>query len=142
MIMLYYFGPLALQHTKTVRHFYALYIGCGVTGNILAYSQLSPWTVTLGASGSIYGMLAYTAMFIPHTQILLWGILPLALWQMAAIAGVIEGYFTLRGMERKYKYGDQGLGMRGRKTFISHESHIAGLLAGVGCFYLFPYLTL
>lgn len=99
MAGLYWFGSLVERHLGTKRYI-VFYLLCGFSGawvfsllTLLGYVESSPFTVLVGASGSIYGLLAATAVLAPHMRVmLLFPPIPMSMRTLAigllAIAGI------------------------------------------------------
>eukprot|EP00485_Elphidium_margaritaceum_P000938 CAMPEP_0202694426 /NCGR_PEP_ID=MMETSP1385-20130828/8294_1 /ASSEMBLY_ACC=CAM_ASM_000861 /TAXON_ID=933848 /ORGANISM="Elphidium margaritaceum" /LENGTH=100 /DNA_ID=CAMNT_0049350271 /DNA_START=454 /DNA_END=756 /DNA_ORIENTATION=+ len=89
----------------------------------------------LGASGSVYGLMAFVTMKAPQSSLLLYGLFPMRLWQTMGLIVFAESFFLLRKTKQRREHGDYsqhgGVG-------ISHEAHLAGI--GVGFLYYFGVL--
>ena len=78
-----------------------------------SFSDATYTTVTIGASGAIYGLLMAFAMYYPDTPILMFFLFPVPAKYFVMILGTIAFISTPR-------YGDG----------IGHITHLGGLLAG------------
>ena len=78
MIGLYFFGPI-LERWWGSRRFLAFYLLCGVSGavcmTLLSFIpgllMVGPKTALVGASGSLFGILAGAAVLFPHQRVML-----------------------------------------------------------------------
>lgn len=78
MIGLYFFGPM-LEKWWGSRRFLAFYLLCGVSGaavmTLLSFVpgllMVGPQTTLVGASGSVFGILAGAAVLFPHMRVML-----------------------------------------------------------------------
>ena len=112
---LFFFGP-ALEERWGTPRFLGFFLGTGVAGGILA-TLIMPHSMNpiIGCSGSVYGILAASAMLYPDAIIYLWMIIPIKAKWLVIGMGVYEvGALLLR------RPGD----------YVSHEAHIGGMIAG------------
>jgi membrane associated rhomboid family serine protease len=78
LLVLYFFGPL-MESWWGPRRFLAFYLLCGSTGALVftglrfipGLLEISDYTMLMGASGSIYGILIGAAVLYPHHQVML-----------------------------------------------------------------------
>lgn len=78
MIGLFFFGPM-IERWFGSRRFLAFYLLCGVSGSLTliplsfipSVSFVTPGTGLVGASGSIFGILAAAAVLFPHMRVML-----------------------------------------------------------------------
>jgi rhomboid family protein len=93
MIGLYFFGPM-LEKWWGSRRFLAFYLLCGVSGAFLmtllsfvpGLLMVGPGTRLVGASGSLFGILAGAAVLFPHQRVmLLFPPIPMAMRTMALL---------------------------------------------------------
>lgn len=117
MLTLFFLGP-ETERAMGSRHFLAMYLLSGVLGGLgWIWLSADPRSVCVGASGSIYGMLAAFATLYPRRQltVLLFFIFPVTLmaWQLVAGLAILEFFFA----------GNQASG-------IAHTAHLAGAFAG------------
>jgi membrane associated rhomboid family serine protease len=63
MYALYLFGPFVERALGTVR-FIAAYVTAAVAGSVAAYVLSPPLTVTIGASGAVFGLFALALLFL------------------------------------------------------------------------------
>lgn len=106
MLALYLFGP-AVERVWGARKFLLVYTAAGVAGNValVGLSQIgyiSPMMYGLGASGSVLGALGAAAVLFPHSQILLFFVLPTTL-RVAAMLFV--GMYILSLVSQGSNYG-------------------------------------
>merc|ERR1712130_186834 len=126
MLMLYFYGPMVLSYLS-VRKFYSLYLGSGCLGSLAALSTMQRNGVSLGASGSIFGIMAFVTMKAPNSSILLYGLFPMKLWQLMALVVCFESFMLSRKLRNPYEQR-RGMG-------ISHEAHLTGIAAGAMYYY-------
>ena len=121
MLILWMFG-VQLERLWGSKFFLRYYIvaGCGAAVVTLvvsllpfSFSAATYTTVTIGASGAIYGLLMAFAMYYPDTPILMFFLFPVPAKYFVMILGAIAFISTPR-------YGDG----------IGHITHLGGLLAG------------
>jgi membrane associated rhomboid family serine protease len=89
----------------------------GAAATTLLLALVSPgiyYSLTVGASGAIYGLLMAWAMYFPHRTILFWGIFPIPARVFVLIMGAIAFLSSL---------GGPGGG-------IAHIAHLGGLVVG------------
>jgi membrane associated rhomboid family serine protease len=93
MIGLYFFGPM-LEKWWGSRRFLAFYLLCGVSGAFLmvllsfvpGLLMIGPTTQLVGASGSLFGILAGAAVLFPHQRVMLmFPPIPMTLRTMALV---------------------------------------------------------
>ena len=121
MLILWMFG-VQLERLWGSRFFLRYYFVAGVGAaivtllvSLLPFSFSAPTytTVTIGASGAIYGLLMAFAMYYPETPILMFFLFPVPAKYFVMILGTIAFISAPR-------YGDG----------IGHITHLGGLLAG------------
>ena len=121
MLILWMFG-VQLERLWGSKFFlrYYLVAGCGaavvtLVASLLpfSFSAATYTTVTIGASGAIYGLLMAFAMYYPDTPILIFFLFPVPAKYFVMILGTIAFISAPR-------YGDG----------IGHITHLGGLLAG------------
>jgi len=121
MLILWMFG-VQMERLWGSKFFlrYYLVAGCGaavvtIVASLLpfSFSAATYTTVTIGASGAIYGLLMAFAMYYPDTPILMFFLFPVPAKYFVMILGAIAFISTPR-------YGDG----------IGHITHLGGLLAG------------
>ena len=121
MLILWMFG-VQLERLWGSKFFlrYYLVAGCGAAivtliASLLpfSFSAATYTTVTIGASGAIYGLLMAFAIYYPNTPILMFFLFPVPAKYFVMILGAIAFISTPR-------YGDG----------IGHITHLGGLLAG------------
>jgi len=93
MIGLYFFGPM-LEKWWGSRRFLAFYLLCGVSGAFVmallsfvpGLLMVGPQTTLVGASGSVFGILAGAAVLFPHMKVmLLFPPIPMTMRMMALL---------------------------------------------------------
>jgi membrane associated rhomboid family serine protease len=121
MLALWMFG-VELERMWGTKYFTKYYFVCGVGAAVttLALSVLpgDPLslraTLTIGASGAIYGILLAYALYYPTRQIMYMGIFPVAAKYFVMIMGAISLFSAM---------GTSGGG-------VAHITHLGGLVAG------------
>lgn len=105
MLGLYFFGPL-LEQWWGSRRYLAFYLLCGVSGAVIftllhfvpGLIDTSPHTSLVGASGSLFGILAAAAVLYPHHRVmLLFPPIPMSMRTMALIFLGIAAVSILAG---------------------------------------------
>jgi membrane associated rhomboid family serine protease len=122
MLALWMFG-VELERMWGTRFFVKYYFVCGVgaalTTTILSFMPLAAFTplwqsLTVGASGAIYGILLAYALYFPNRPIYIYFIFPVPAKYFVMIMGGIALLSSL---------GSAGSG-------IAHTTHLGGLIAG------------
>ena len=96
MFALYMFGPMIESYLGRARYL-AFYLLCGIAGAVsylilwrLHILVAEPWVPLVGASAGIFGVLVAAARVAPNVQVLVMGIIPMPLrnlaWALIAIA--------------------------------------------------------
>ena len=88
---------------------------CSLLVSLLPFGRESYLATTIGASGSVYGLIMAWAIVFPHRTILFLGVFPLSARVFALIMGAISFSQAL----------NQGGG-----TTVAHVAHLGGMLAG------------
>ncbi len=120
MLILWMFG-VQLERLWGSRFFLRYYFVAGVGAAVVtlvvsllpfSFSAATYGTVTIGASGAIYGLLMAFALYYPETPILMFFLFPVPAKYFVMILGAIAFVSTPRG------------------GGIAHVTHLGGLLAG------------
>ena len=120
MLILWMFG-VQLEQLWGSRFFLRYYFVAGVGAAVVtlvvsllpfSFSDATYTTVTIGASGAIYGLLMAFAMYYPETPILMFFLFPVPAKYFVMILGAVTFISTPRG------------------GGIAHVTHLGGLLAG------------
>jgi membrane associated rhomboid family serine protease len=116
MLVLFFLGPETERAVGT-RQFCAVYFLSGSLAG-LGWILVTPYSICVGASGAIFGILGAFATLFPHRQItvLLFFVLPLTMKAWVLVAGLV-------GIELLYLVGQSGGG-------VAHSVHFAGALVG------------
>ena len=121
MLSLWMFGT-DLERTWGTRFFTKYYfvtgIGAGMTTLLWSLSPLPLaeqmyYTVTIGASGAIYGVLLAYALYFPHRQLYVYALFPVKAKYFVMIIGAITLLSSIQG----------GGG-------VAHTAHLGGLVVG------------
>lgn len=118
MLTLYFLGPETERAMGGTR-FLILYLLSGMLGGVgwLFFTD-APWSLCVGASGALFGIIGAFAALFPHRPItlLVFFVLPVTMkaWVLAASLGGIELVFLLSS----YQNG------------IAYAAHLAGGIAG------------
>jgi len=121
MFALWMFGPDLERlwgESEFLKFYFLAGIGAGLFDVVLTTMFGSPYSLTIGASGAIYGLLLAFGLTFPDRPIFIWFIIPIKAKWFVVIIGVIEFYSELSG---------PGSG-------IAHLAHLGGML--VAFFYL------
>jgi membrane associated rhomboid family serine protease len=118
MLALWMFGT-ELERTWGSRFFtrYYLFTGVGAAATTLLVSLLSNdvyYSLTVGASGAIYGLLLAWAMYFPHRTIYFYFLFPIPARVFVMIVGAIALLSS---------FGGTGGG-------VAHATHLGGLVVG------------
>jgi membrane associated rhomboid family serine protease len=117
MFALWMFG-VELERTWGTKEFLRFYFLTGIAAGLsTAIFSWGATTITIGASGAIYGILAAYALFFPDRYVYLYLLFPIKMKYLAIILGVIEFISARHG-----------------GTGIAHTAHLGGMI--VGFFYL------
>jgi membrane associated rhomboid family serine protease len=109
MFILWMFG-MEIENLWGSNKFLLFYLSCGIIGAIL--NLLFTPAVTIGASGSVFGVMVAFAMFFPDRYIYIYFLLPVKAKYLIAFIMVIE-FMSLGSMD-----------------VIAHTVHVGGALAG------------
>ena len=115
MFALWMFGPDLEQlwgESEFLKFYFLAGIGAGLFDVVLTTFFGSPFSLTIGASGAIYGLLLAFGLTFPNRPIFIWFIIPIKAKWFVLIIGVIEFYSELSG---------PGSG-------IAHLAHLGGML--------------
>jgi len=112
MIALYFFGP-RVEERLGGRRFLTLYFVSGIAGAVLS-AIFAPLHPILGASGAVFGVMIAFAHFWPHTQIYIFGVLPLE----ARVAVILMALLALYS------------GIQGSRSGVADFAHLGGFVAG------------
>lgn len=116
MFALWTFGP-ECERQIGGRKFAVLYHIAGLVGNLLHFTiDPASFTIVVGASGAVFGIIAAFAVLFPLRPIFVFFFLPLLL--PAALLAIL--YFLI---ELIYEFS-------GLNPYVAHWAHIGGLLAG------------
>ena len=111
MLMLFFFGP-RLEERLGSSTFIWFYLTCGVGGAVLSFA--TPFSMIVGASGAIFGVVVGFARYWPREEIYIWGVLPVQA-RILAIFMVVSSLWA---------------GFAGAQDGIAHFAHLGGLVAG------------
>jgi len=115
MFALWMFGPdleMLWGESEFLKFYFLAGIGAGLFDVVLTTMFGSPYSLTIGASGAIYGLLLAFGLTFPDRPIFIWFIIPIKAKWFVVIIGVIEFYSELSG---------PGSG-------IAHLAHLGGML--------------
>jgi len=115
MFALWMFGPDLEQlwgESEFLKFYFLAGIGAGLFDVVLTTFFGSPFSLTIGASGAIYGLLLAFGLTFPERPIFIWFIIPIKAKWFVLIMGVIEFYSELSG---------PGSG-------VAHLAHLGGML--------------
>ena len=113
MFALWMFGYV-LENYWGSRRFLFYYLVCGI-GAGLCHLIVPGWTITVGASGAVYGILLAFGMMFPNERIYLYFIMPIkAKW-------FVIGYAAIELLDGLFMTSDG----------IAHFAHLGGMLVGL-----------
>jgi membrane associated rhomboid family serine protease len=115
MFALWMFGPDLEQlwgESEFLKFYLLCGIGAGIFDVVLTTFFGSPFSLTIGASGAIYGLLLAFGVTYPNRPIFIWFVIPIPAKWFVAIIGAIEFFSELSG---------PGSG-------IAHLAHLGGML--------------
>ncbi len=118
MLMLYFFGPV-LERQWGGKQFFVVYTLGGIAGNIIltlagAFGLMNPDVLGLGASGSLWAIMAAVAIYFPNAEVLVYFLVPVRVRTLVIVYLV---WFVYNIMTRGDNYGGD-------------ICHLAGLLVG------------
>ena len=117
LFTLFFIGP-ETERTIGTRHFLILYLASGIVGGLgWVLLNSTPWSVCIGASGAIFGVLTAFATLFPHRRItVLLYFIPITVeaWLMAVSLAVVQLIFVVTS----YAGG------------VAYMAHLAGCGAG------------
>jgi len=121
MFALWMFGA-ALENTWGQKKFFIYYMVCGIGAGLiqllvigLGTSNMVINSVTVGASGSVFGLLLAFGMMYPNNLIYVYFLLPIKAKWFVMIYGAMELFY----------------GVTGTQDGIAHFAHLGGMLFGV-----------
>ncbi|GJM26690.1 MAG: hypothetical protein DHS20C16_31050 [Phycisphaerae bacterium] len=119
MLMLYFFGPV-LEKRWGGKQFFIVYTIGGIAGNLVltiagAVGWINPDIPGLGASGSLWAIMAAVAIYYPNAEVLVYFLVPVRIRTMVIV------YFIW------FIYNI----MQGGPNWGGDVCHLAGLLVGV-----------
>jgi len=98
--------------TEFLKFFFLCGIGAGVFDVVLTTLFASPFSITIGCSGAIYGLLLAFGVIFPDRPIFLWFVIPIKAKWFVVIIGAIEFFSELSGPGSN----------------IAHLAHLGGML--------------
>ena len=113
MLALFFFGT-SLERMIGRQAFVIIFLLSGVVGNFgYMITASNPYIPSIGASGSIYGVLGALATLAPFMLVYIYGMVPVPMIVTAVIWGLLDftGLFTPSG--------------------IAHGAHLGGMFIGV-----------
>ncbi|MEJ2007096.1 MAG: rhomboid family intramembrane serine protease [Acidobacteriota bacterium] len=115
MFALWMFGPdleMLWGESEFLKFYFLCGIGAGVFDVVLSMFFGSPFAITIGCSGAIYGLLLAFGLIFPNRPIFLWFVIPVkAKWFVLAI-GAIEFFSEISGPG----------------SHVAHLAHLGGML--------------
>ncbi len=119
MLWLFFLGR-AVEESLGPRTFLVLFLGAGIGGAVLSVilGFLAPFTVMIGASGAVYGIMVVFAMMYPRTPMMMLFLPPIeARYLVAGIIGI-------------------DLLLLGSADGVARLAHLGGALTGFGLYKL------
>jgi membrane associated rhomboid family serine protease len=98
MLTLYFFGgdlDLFLGRTRFLILYFGSALAGGLASELFVRGPAGAPVLVVGASGAVYGLLAAYALYFPHTEVLLWFILPIKIWILVLIWVGISLVFSI-----------------------------------------------
>jgi membrane associated rhomboid family serine protease len=111
MIGLFFFGP-RLEDRIGGKHFLGMYLLSGTVGGLLSF--ITPYSLIVGASGAVFGVLLGFARYWPDERIYIWGVLPIRARVLVIGLAVISIWAG---------FGGAGGG-------VAHFAHLGGFVGG------------
>ncbi len=121
MLMLWMFGSELEQRwgqSFFLKYYFVCAIGGGIAFTLAMHMMGDPWTISVGASGGIYGILMAYGMWFPTRQVYIWFLFPIPVRYLVIFLIALE---FLQSIE------SSGSG-------IAHAAHFGGMV--IGYFYL------
>ncbi|MCF8260769.1 MAG: rhomboid family intramembrane serine protease [Melioribacteraceae bacterium] len=112
MFMLWMFG-MELENTWGSKKFLVFYLVCGIGGALLQLILSGNQVPTIGASGSVFGVMVAFAMFFPNRYIFLYFLVPVKAKYLIAFLVLIE-FMSV-----------------GNMSIVAHLVHLGGALTGL-----------
>ena len=115
MFALWMFGPdleMLWGESEFLKFYFLTGIGAGVFDVVLNTLWGSPFSITIGCSGALYGLLLAFGLIFPNRPIFIWFIIPIKAKWFVLIIGAIEFFSEISG---------PGSG-------IAHLAHLGGML--------------
>ena len=110
MIALFVFGP-RVESRVGERRFIQLYFVSGICGALLSF-LFAPMSPIVGASAAVYGVMLAYAMYWPRDKILIWGVLPIEVRWLVALATIMS----------------LTSGFGGARDGVAHFAHLGGFV--------------
>ncbi|HHI79658.1 MAG TPA: rhomboid family intramembrane serine protease [Planctomycetes bacterium] len=130
MLVLYFFGTM-VEPRLGARSFVRFYLLSGVLGGLfwVVFSGIAGAGAVpvVGASGAVYGVLAYAALTQPNAKVFFLIVL-LPLWVVGAAFGLFALFNTL-------------LALRGRTSGVADAAHLGGMVFGAFWWKFGPQLS-
>ncbi len=120
MLGLFIFGKI-VENRMGSKEFLLFYMIVGAGSGIITYIVYritGTYNPVVGASGAIYGLLFAFAVYFPHAQIYLWGILPVRAPILVAIYALISIFSQISG----------------RGSGVAHLTHLFGFVVAYAYF--------
>ena len=111
MLMLWMFGT-EVERVWGTRAFVRYYLTCGIGAGLITCVTF-PHSVTIGASGAVFGVMLAYAMLFPNRQILFWFIFPMRAISFVLLCAGIELYSLVQLQDG-----------------VAHIAHLGGMLVG------------
>ncbi|MEM2109226.1 MAG: rhomboid family intramembrane serine protease [Candidatus Odinarchaeota archaeon] len=123
MYILLIFGP-AVERKYGPPLFIIFYLFCGVLAGLIhsyityIFMPVEAYTITIGASGAIFGVMAAFAVNYPNQYLFLFFFAPVRAYIAIALFFILE---TVLGI----------VGLFGAASSIAHFAHVGGFIAGI-----------
>ncbi len=117
MLGLFFFGPLLERRIGSI-NFLKLYFGAGFIAAVVGYF-IYP-NGFLGASAAVVAVIGAVVIFFPRAQVMLYGIIPMLMWQFGILFVLIELFFATSV-----------------SNSVGNVAHLVGFAIGIGYAYYF-----
>lgn len=100
-------------------NFFQLFIICGIFSGVIShhFTKHLPLAINLGASGAIFGLMAYASIIFKDRRVVLFNSIKVPIWTVGAFY-IASEIFAAKAM------------YRGGQTGIGHIAHVSGAFVG------------
>jgi membrane associated rhomboid family serine protease len=123
MLMLWMFGQ-QLESRWGTRYFLFYFVTCGVAAALCVWAiNPNSAAVTIGASGSVLGLLVGFAMMFPDAVMLFMFIFPMRVWQAVVLIALIELFAGIESRNMVVRFAHLG-GMAGGYLLLKSQDSL------------------